>query len=150
MSNLDTAIALACRAHAGQVDKAGGAYILHPLRLMLRFDDLEAQMVAVLHDVVEDSDTGLADLRALGFADAVVNAIECLTKQPGEDYTAFIQRLAVNPLARRVKIEDIKDNLNLTRLPELSDKDLARARKYHQALAYLNTPQAASPATQRT
>lgn len=140
MSNLDTAIALACRAHAGQVDKAGGAYILHPLRLMLRFDDLDAQMVAVLHDVVEDSDTALADLRALGFAEAVVNAIECLTKQAGEDYTAFIQRLAVNPLARRVKIEDIKDNLNLTRLPALSDKDLARARKYHQALAYLNTP----------
>jgi len=138
MSTLDAAIALACRAHHAQTDRAGGSYILHPLRMMLRFDDLDAQIVAVLHDVVEDSEICLADLRALGFSDIVVSAIECMTKQPGEAYTAFIERLAANPLARRVKVEDIKDNLNLTRLPVLTDKDLERARKYHLALAYLN------------
>jgi len=137
MSNLDVAIALACRAHTGQVDKAGGAYILHPLRLMLRFTDSQAQIVAVLHDVVEDSDTTLADLRASGFCEAVVSAIGCLSKREGENYQDFIERLAPNALARQVKIEDIRDNLNLERLPSLTDKDLVRVRKYHAALGYL-------------
>lgn len=138
MSTLDTAIAIACRAHTGQVDKSGGAYILHPLRLMLRFEDPEAQVVAVLHDVLEDSPITEAELAAQGFAAPILAALVCLTKREGEPYEDFIRRLAPNPLARRVKIEDIKDNLNLTRLHTLSDKDLARVRKYHQALSYLN------------
>ncbi|WP_455921447.1 GTP pyrophosphokinase [Pseudomonas putida] len=137
MSILDTAIALASRAHAGQTDKAGHPYILHPLRLMLRFDDLDAQVVAVLHDVIEDSEHALEDLQALGFGPQVISAIDCLTKRPREDYQTFIARVAGHPLATRVKIEDIRDNLDVSRLQTLTDNDLERVRKYHQALAYL-------------
>ncbi len=137
MSTLDIAIALACSAHAGQVNKAGKAYILHPLRLMLCFDDLDAQIVAVLHDVIEDSEHSLGDLQGLGFDAHVISAIDCLTKRPGENYQRFLERVATHPLATRVKIQDITDNLDVTRLPALTDKDFERVRKYHQALAYL-------------
>lgn len=134
---LERAIALACRVHAGQRDKAGKAYILHPLRLMLRFDDAESQMVAVLHDVVEDAGITLDDLRALGIPEPVLAAIDCLSKREGEGYEAFIERIRPNPLARRVKLADIRDNLDVSRLPHLDDKDLARVAKYHRALQVL-------------
>lgn len=134
MNILDTAVALACRVHAGQVDKSGKPYILHPLRLMLKFEGVDEQVVSVLHDVVEDGDVTLDDLRALGVSDAAVAAIDCLSKRDGEQYEDFIARIKPNDLARRVKIADIRDNLDLTRLPEISDKDLQRAAKYHRAL----------------
>lgn len=134
MNILDAAVALACRVHAGQVDKSGKPYILHPLRLMLKFEGVDEQVVSVLHDVVEDGDVSLDDLRALGVSDAAVAAIDCLSKREGEQYEDFIARIKPNDLARRVKIADIRDNLDLTRLPEISDKDLQRAAKYHRAL----------------
>ncbi|TBU92773.1 GTP pyrophosphokinase [Phytopseudomonas dryadis] len=137
MTVLDAAIALACRVHAGQVDKSGKPYILHPLRLMLKFDDLEGQLVSVLHDVVEDGDVTLDELRLLGISEAAVMAIDCLSKRPGEPYERFIERIRPNDLARRVKVEDIRDNLDLTRLRSLQEKDLVRAAKYHKALRYL-------------
>jgi (p)ppGpp synthase/HD superfamily hydrolase len=137
MSILNSAIVLACKAHAGQVDKAGKPYILHPLRLMLNFDDEEAQVVSVLHDVVEDSDVTLDDLSVLGVSESVVEAIDCLTKRKGEAYEDFISRIRVNALARRVKIADIKDNLDLTRMASITEKDVQRAAKYHRALAVL-------------
>ncbi|MFK3798503.1 GTP pyrophosphokinase [Pseudomonas sp. NPDC088444] len=137
MNALDTAIALACKAHAGQVDKSGKPYILHPLRLMLRFDDEDAQIASVLHDVVEDSDVTLEALREAGISERVIEAIDCLTKRPGEVYEDFIARILSNPLARRVKIADIRDNLDLTRLPTVTEKDLQRAAKYHRALSSL-------------
>lgn len=137
MSTLDTAIAIACKAHAGQLDKSGKPYILHPLRLMLNFHDEEAQVVSVLHDVVEDSHITLEDLRALGISEAAVEAIDCLSRRPAEAYDDFISRLRSNALARRVKIADIKDNLDLTRLPSITEKDLQRVAKYHRALARL-------------
>ncbi|MCD5973949.1 GTP pyrophosphokinase [Pseudomonas quasicaspiana] len=140
MSILDVAIATASRVHAGQLDKAGKPYILHPLRLMMRFDDLEGQLVSLLHDVVEDGDVTFDDLRESGIPEAVVTAIDCLTKRPGEPYEQFITRIHLNPLATRVKIADIRDNLDLTRLPVLHDKDLERAAKYHRALRYLQEP----------
>lgn len=138
MNMLDTAVALACRVHAGQVDKSGKPYILHPLRLMLKFEEADAQVVSVLHDVVEDGDVTLDDLRALGISESAVAAIDCLSKRDGEPYEDFIERIKPNALARKVKIEDIKDNLDLTRLAEIQDKDLQRAAKYHRALSYLN------------
>ena len=138
MNILDAAVALACRVHAGQVDKSGKPYILHPLRLMLKFDNIDEQVVSVLHDVVEDGDVTLNDLRALGVSDAAVAAIDCLSKRDGELYEDFIARIKPNALARRVKIEDIRDNLDLTRLPDIGDKDLQRAAKYHRALRHLN------------
>lgn len=138
---LETAIALACRVHAGQRDKAGRAYVLHPLRLMLRFEDPEAQMAAVLHDVVEDGDVRLEDLRILGIPESVVQAVDCLSRREGETYDAFIERIRPNALARRVKREDIRDNLDVTRLPELGEADLARVARYHRALAALERPE---------
>lgn len=138
MNIIDAAIALACRVHAGQVDKSGKPYILHPLRLMLKFDDRDAQVVSVLHDVVEDSDTTLEDLRALGISEDAIEAIDCLSKRPSEQYNNFISRIIPNELARKVKIADIEDNLDLTRLPTLSEKDLLRVAKYHQALRRLS------------
>lgn len=137
MSILDAAVALACRVHAGQVDKSGKPYILHPLRLMLKFEDVDEQVVSVLHDVVEDGDVTLDELRELGVSSAAVAAIDCLSKREGELYEDFIARIKPNDLARRVKIADIRDNLDLTRLPRVSDKDLQRVAKYHRALREL-------------
>ncbi|MEY3201804.1 MAG: hypothetical protein RIR70_1354, partial [Pseudomonadota bacterium] len=137
MSTLPTAIALACRVHADQQDKAGQPYILHPLRVMLKLASEEEKIVGVLHDTVEDGDVSLEDLTRAGFSERVVAAIDCLTKRAGEPYDNFIARIAANDLARSVKIEDIKDNLDLTRLTALTDEDWARVAKYHRALAYL-------------
>jgi hypothetical protein len=137
MNIIDAAVALACRVHAGQVDKSGKPYILHPLRLMLKFEDVDEQVVSVLHDVVEDGDVTLEELRELGVSSAAVAAIDCLSKREGELYEDFIARIKPNDLARRVKIADIRDNLDLTRLPQVSDKDLQRVAKYHRALREL-------------
>lgn len=137
MNLLEEAIALAVKAHRGQVDKGGHPYILHPLRLMLQMETENEMVVAVLHDVVEDSETGLDDLRAAGFPEEVISAIECLTKRKGEDYDAFIRRAATNPLARRVKIADLEDNMNLARISEVRSKDLERLAKYHRSLLEL-------------
>lgn len=137
MSNLEQAIAVATKAHTGQVDKAGQPYILHPLRLMFKFEAEIEMIVAVMHDVIEDSAFTQDDLKKLGFSDEVVEAIDCLSKRQGEAYDSFILRVSKNNLARKIKIEDIKDNLNLSRLKTISDKDLRRAAKYHRALALL-------------
>jgi len=135
---LADAVALAARVHREQRDKAGMPYILHPLRLMLRQESEEAQIVAVLHDVLEDSpDTGApvtcADLREMGFGEDVVRAIDALTKREGESYDDFIDRLASNPLARQVKMADLEDNMDPRRLASLGGPDLERIAKYHRA-----------------
>jgi len=140
MSLLEKAIHLACDAHAGQLDKAGQPYILHPLRLMMKFSFEREQIVAVLHDVVEDTDISFRQLKSLGFAEDVIQAIDCLTKREGEGYDAFIERISKNKLATQIKIQDIQDNLDLTRLPSITYKDLERAKKYHQTLMYLQKP----------
>lgn len=111
MSDLSTAIKLAVDAHYGQVDKSGQPYILHPLRVMLAQERQDDRIAAVLHDVVEDSDSvGHGDILALFGAD-VHEAVFALTRQPDEEYRAFIRRAKSNPIARRVKIADILDNL---------------------------------------
>ena len=99
MSNLEKAIAIAMDAHAGQLDKAGQPYILHPLRLMFRFEIEVEQIVAVMHDVVEDSEVTLGDLRGSLFSEQIVEAIDCLTKREGEAYEDFITRVLSNDLA---------------------------------------------------
>ncbi len=137
MSDLNKAIELACQAHAGQVDKAGQHYILHPMRLMLGLQEDEERIVAVLHDVIEDSDITLNDLVKYRFSKSVIDAIDCLSKRTSERYEDFIMRISSNKLARKIKIEDIKDNLDLTRMTSISDKDLARVAKYHNALKVL-------------
>lgn len=138
MATLERAIALACEAHAGQVDKAGEAYILHPLRLMLAVEGEAARIAAVLHDVVEDSATTLDDLTAAGFAPEVVRAVGALTKREGEDYLDFVRRAAADPIARVVKRADLLDNLNLDRIPSPTEKDRARIQRYQAALELLD------------
>lgn len=101
---------MAVLAHDGQTDKTGAPYIFHPLRVASTFSDEMLQVIAVLHDLVEDTDTTLSDLDAR-FPQAVVNAIEALTRRSEESYKEFIERVARNPNARLVKIADIRDNL---------------------------------------
>lgn len=148
MSNLERAIELAIAAHRGDVDKGGQPYILHPLSLMLqlheRDSDLDAMIVAVLHDTVEDSDLTLGDLKAEGFSDAVVTAVDALTKREGESYQDFISRLGPNPLARRVKIADLEHNMDVRRLGSIGSKALDAVEKYHQAWLELRERDAAS------
>ncbi len=127
------AIAIAAEAHQGQFDRAGAPYILHPLRVMRRAETPAQAMVAVLHDVVEDTHWTLDDLADEGFPPDVIQALDCLTKRDGEDYDAFVGRVLTSPLAARVKLYDIEDNLDLTRLDQLGDKDLERVAKYHRA-----------------
>lgn len=130
---VDRAIALACEAHAGQIDKGGKPYILHPLRVMLRLKDEDAQIAAVLHDTVEDCGLELGLIR-YRFGALVADAVDALTRREGESYGAFLGRCADNPLALRVKLEDIEDNLNLDRLGrEPTIDDARRCRKYHDA-----------------
>lgn len=138
MADIEKAIQLAVQAHIGQKDKAEKPYILHPLRVMNQFSIESEMIVAVLHDVVEDTDITLDDLKKQGFSDLVVDAIGCLSKQDDESYEDFIKRIYVNDLAKKVKIVDIKDNLDLRRLSELSEKDLKRIKKYHEALIFLS------------
>lgn len=133
MATLEEAIALAVRAHQRQKDKAGAPYILHPLRLMLRMDSEPAMMVAVLHDVVEDSPITLENLRELGFPETVVTAVDSLTRRPEESYEAFIDRVKLNPLARRVKLADLEDNMDLRRLQHVTDRDQQRWERYAKA-----------------
>lgn len=134
MANLERAIALAALAHEGQTDKTGAPYILHPLRIMMRLDNEDAKMVAVLHDVVEDTDWTLDGLSTEGFSDDVLIALDCVTKREGEDYMDFVSRAALHPIARQVKLLDLEDNMNILRIAgELSEKDLERLARYHRA-----------------
>src|SRR5215475_8650706 len=133
MATLDKAILIAAQAHLGQRDKAGAAYILHPLRMMMRMESETAMMAAVLHDVVEDSDWTLEQLRGEGFSEEVLQAVDCLTRREGERYDEFVARAQANPIARQVKIADLEDNMNVKRIGEMTPKDLARIEEYHRA-----------------
>lgn len=140
MADLTTAIGLALAAHRQQVDKAGAPYILHPLRLMLRMQTLEEMVVAVLHDVLEDSDTTRADLEQLGFAPPILEALEALTHRAEQSYEEYITAIKQVPLARRVKLADLEDNANILRLKEITPGSLEKLQKYHAAWNALQTP----------
>lgn len=134
---LERAIAIAASAHAGQVDKGGAPYIFHPLKVMLRMSSLEERIVAVLHDVVEDCGISLDDLRKEGFSEAVLSAIESVTKVPGESYEDFVERAAQNPIGRVVKLADLEENSDLSRIASPSWEDLERVEKYRRAIGRL-------------
>ena len=133
MATLERAITIAASAHTGQKNKDGGPYILHPVRVMMRVEGLDAQMAGILHDVVEDTDWTIERLRAEGFSEEVLAAVDCLTHREGEDYFEYVARAGANALARRVKLADLEDNMNVMRLGEVGDRDLERVRKYHKA-----------------
>lgn len=138
MSTLEHAIALAARAHEGQVDKAGAPYIFHPLRMMLRLDSEAERITAVLHDVVEDCEGwSFEHLGQEGFSEEIVAAVMCVTKRDGETYDDFVSRAAANPIGRRVKLADLYDNCDLSRINNPTEKDYARIEKYRRAIALL-------------
>lgn len=124
---------IAAEAHLGQVDKAGEAYILHPMRLAVSAATTEERIVALLHDVIEDSPVTLEQLAREGFAENVLRALAQLTRRPGETYDDFIERVARDRLASRVKLLDLADNSNLSRLPAPTAEDHARLAKYQRA-----------------
>lgn len=134
MSTLEKAIEIATEAHQGQFDKAGRDYIGHPLRVMKMGKTEEEKIVGVLHDVIEDTDWTFEKLAEEGFSDEVIAALRCVTKiSENENYDDFIDRVKKNPLAVAVKINDLTDNMDIRRLPYLSDKDVKRLKKYLKA-----------------
>jgi guanosine-3',5'-bis(diphosphate) 3'-pyrophosphohydrolase len=137
MATLERAIEISAKSHAGQTDKAGAPYVLHPLRLMLAVSTPFERIAAVLHDVVEDTAVTLADLRSEGFAEEVIAAIEALTKRPGEKRLEAAARAAANPIARVVKLADVTDNMDLSRIAAPTEKDYARLEEYKQVRALL-------------
>ncbi len=134
---LETAIAIAKTVHQNQLDKAGKPYIGHPLRVMNQLDTLDAKIVGVLHDTIEDSDLTLTDLKDQGFPEEIITAIAAITKQPGEDYETYLKRVMANPLALRVKIADMTDNLDISRIENPTPKDWQRLEKYQAILPRL-------------
>ena len=137
MPTIERAIEIAATAHAGQRDKAGQPYIFHPLRVMLRVDGAHEQMAAVLHDVVEDTSVTLDNLAQEGFPSEVLRAIAALTKLPGETRLEAAARAAADPVARKVKLADNAENMDLSRLPNPTAKDYERLREYEQVRAIL-------------
>ena len=134
MSTLERAIEIATQAHEGQVDKAGNAYIGHPLRVMALGKTEQEKIAGVLHDIVEDTPWTFEMLEAEGFDPEIIAALKCVTKiSENEDYDDFIERVKKNPLAVAVKINDLTDNMDIRRLPYLSDKDVKRLKKYLKA-----------------
>lgn len=131
---LDRMLVLATNAHAGQFDRGGRPYILHPLRVMsfLKTDDEELQCIALGHDVIEDTNTTYADLRAAGMSERVVEGIRTLTKIPGETYDEYKARVFASVDAMTVKLCDLRHNTDIRRLKGVTEKDIARMAKYHQ------------------
>lgn len=137
MSTLEKAIALAAKKHAGQLDKAGQPYILHPLRLMLNVEEPEQKIVAVLHDVLEDTDTTVVDLISLGFSQNVIDAVVALTKKQGESRLDAAKRVIKNSLAKAVKLADLADNMDLTRIKSPTAQDYLRLEEYQKVKEFL-------------
>ena len=136
-TDLERAIEMAVDAYAGQTDKAGATYIRHPLRVMKKMDTETERVVAVLHDVVEDSEYTLDDIES-EFDTEVRDAVDALTKREGDDYLEdFIPDTADNEIARKVKRADIEDNMDITRLPEVDQDILDKQATYHEALQRL-------------
>lgn len=134
--HLEKAIRIAVNAHYGQNDKGGEPYIFHPLRVMDACRSLEAKIVAILHDVVEDTDVEMESL-ALEFPTKIIDALKLLTHRPDVAYLDYIEKIKENPISREVKIEDLKDNSNTSRLTHITDEDVERLKKYDIALKRL-------------
>lgn len=138
---LDTVISLAIERHAGQLDKAGKPYILHPLHVMC--DELcksyELKIIAICHDLLEDTDTTAEELLALGVPSDLVDCIKMLSKPKGTDYFVYLERLvkydSVFPTI--VKLADLRHNMDISRIPNPTEKDYARREKYKKAEAFI-------------
>ena len=133
MHLLEEALGIALEAHRGQRDKYDAPYVLHPLRIMTRFRDPLLQQIAVLHDVVEDSPWTLEQLREKGFEPQVVEAVDALTRREDESYESLINRALKNPLARKIKLADLEDNMDIRRMHDITEQDRERLKRYRWA-----------------
>lgn len=136
--DVETAKALAEKLHAGQVDKSGKPYIDHPRRVASRLDTLEEKVVGWLHDTVEDTGLSLAEVERI-FGRETAWAVDAITHREDEPWERYLMRVKENPIARQVKISDLIDNSNLSRLPTIMMRDVKRQAKYNAALQYLMT-----------
>lgn len=130
---LDKAILIAAMAHNGQKDKGGSNYILHPLRVMISLDTLEEKIVGILHDVIEDTDVTSELLKEEGFPNFIIESIELLTRRKNESYFDYIDRIKKNSIVCKVKLADLNDNLDLSRIKNPTEKDYKRIKKYKKA-----------------
>jgi hypothetical protein len=140
MATVEKALQIAARAHEGQVDKQGLPYTLHPLRVMDGVEGLDAKIVAVLHDVIEDTLVTIDDLEREGFSGEVLAALRCVTHAGGETYADYVVRCRADPIARRVKLSDLADNTRLSRTivrPLALARDTARYAKYLLSHSFL-------------
>jgi (p)ppGpp synthase/HD superfamily hydrolase len=140
MATIERALQIAAHAHEGQKDKEGVAYILHPLRVMMNVKGEETQIVAVLHDVIEDTSVTADDLRQASFSETIVAAVLCVTHRKDEAYADYVIRCKGNEVARKVKLADLEDNSRLDRTilrPQRFEADVARLRKYVLSYKFL-------------
>jgi (p)ppGpp synthase/HD superfamily hydrolase len=139
-SLLEKAIKIATEAHKGQVDKYGAPYIGHVTRVMNAGATEDEKIVGMLHDLIEDTDWEFADLEKEGFPQYIIDAVRCVTKTSEEEnYDDFVKRTATNSLAIKVKLNDLTDNMDIRRMPEVTEKDLKRLNKYLKAYKYLES-----------
>jgi len=131
------AMVIAYDAHRGQLDKTGVPYILHPVHLAEQMDDEVSCTVALLHDVVEDTEMTIEDLRAAGFPLKVTAALSLLTHDPDVDYFEYVRAIKDNPVAKKVKLADLEHNSDLSRMDRIDEQDIERNRKYARAKAIL-------------
>ncbi len=131
--NVERALQIAIDAHRNQKDRYGQPYILHVMRVMLRGKNDNEKIVGLLHDVVEDTPLTFEDLRQEGFAEHIIEAVQCLTRPETESYEAFIQRIKANRLAIHVKLNDLEDNMDMRRVPQVTENDIPRINKYLKA-----------------
>jgi (p)ppGpp synthase/HD superfamily hydrolase len=131
------ALTISRQAHLGQKDKSGEDYVKHPIRVAEKCQSPNAKVVALLHDTIEDTGVSADYLRSEGFPEEIIDGVLSVTKRDGESYEDFVCRAAENPLGREVKIADLEDNMDIRRLKELTEDDVARLRKYLHAWQYL-------------
>ena len=137
-SMVDLALSIARKAHEGQLDKAGVDYIEHPIYVASQVDTEEEKAVALLHDVIEDSPVSAEGLLQAGLPETVVTAVQVLTKKKEQDYQIYLETVKKNPLARVVKLADLKHNSDLSRLSSITEKDRERLKKYKKAIDFLS------------
>ena len=135
--NTKKALKLCFEAHRDQVDKTGLPYVFHPFHLAEQMTDEETTVCALLHDVVEDADYTLDDLKEMGFSQSVLEALSLLTHEEGVPYMDYVKSIKANEIARAVKIADLRHNSDVTRLDTLTEWDIARNEKYAEALKIL-------------
>ena len=138
-SQSEKAYEIAKKAHLGQIDKAGEDYIKHPEKVASFVNSDEEKAVAYLHDVIEDTELTLEDLREYGFSEEVLKAVDVITKKKGQDYQTYLNSVKENKLARVVKLADLRHNSDLTRLINITEKDRERKEKYQKAIDFLNS-----------